>query len=134
MRLTNLDLESLSTCDALIKFKDITSSIVDRGGYAIAVSLDFKNAFNSIPWWIVRRALEIKNFPLYIRRIIDVYQSDRSVFYVGGDGTRCRGLWRLVSPRALFWGPSCGTLPSIASWIWRMRRITVLICATQMTL
>lgn len=60
--------KGLSTCDALSKFKEITSSIVERGGYAIAVSLDIKNAFNSMPWKVVRRALEIKSFPLYIRK------------------------------------------------------------------
>lgn len=61
------------------------SSIVDRSDCAIAVLLDIRNAFNGIPWRVVRKVLGRKSFPPYIRRIIDAYLSDRVIRYVGRD-------------------------------------------------
>lgn len=55
-----------STCDALLLVKGITSAAVKNGGFAFVVSLDIKNAFNSIPWRKIRRALRQKNYPSYI--------------------------------------------------------------------
>lgn len=47
--------------------------MIDGGGYAIAVSLDIRNAFNSIPWRVIHGALESRGFPHYIRRILADY-------------------------------------------------------------
>lgn len=68
-----------STCDAIIRFKNTTSTAVERGEYAIVVCLDIRNAFNSIPWRIIRRALRRKDFPSYIKRIIDSYLANRVI-------------------------------------------------------
>lgn len=38
-----------STCDALRFLREITSTAVGDGGFGVVVSLDIKNAFNSIP-------------------------------------------------------------------------------------
>lgn len=46
---------------------------------ALAISLDVENAFNSLPWPVIRGALEKKGFPLYLGRIIDSYLSNRVV-------------------------------------------------------
>lgn len=52
----------------------------------IAVSLDVKNAFNSLPWLRIREVLRRKGFPSYIRKVLDDYLSNRSIEY-----TNCRG-------------------------------------------
>jgi len=38
----------------------------DARGYAVAVSLDIRNAFNSVPWEVIHEALERMGFPPYI--------------------------------------------------------------------
>ncbi|KMQ89537.1 reverse [Lasius niger] len=52
-----------STCDALLLIKRITSSAVKNEGLAFIVSLDISNAFNSIPWRVIREAFRRKSFP-----------------------------------------------------------------------
>lgn len=59
--------------------------------FVISVGLDVRNAFNSIPWTVIRGALRRKDFPIFMRRIIDSYLHDRSIEYPtkgGGFGTR----------------------------------------------
>ncbi|KMQ92250.1 reverse transcriptase [Lasius niger] len=75
-----------STCDALRLLREITSAAVNNGGFAVVVSLDICNAFNNIPWGVIRRALKDKLFPPYIRRIIDSYLAEKTVWYTGRDG------------------------------------------------
>ncbi|KMQ92579.1 reverse transcriptase [Lasius niger] len=75
-----------STCDALRLLREIISSAVNDGGFAVVVSLDIQIAFNSLPWRIIRQALKEKLFPSYIRQIIDSYLADRTVWYIGRDG------------------------------------------------
>lgn len=61
----------------------------------MAVSLDIQNAFNSLPWAVIREALARKEFPKYIHRIIDSYLSERTVEYRtsnGGIATRRMGM------------------------------------------
>lgn len=96
-----------STCDALMRFKDIVEAAFQGDGVVLAVSLDIKNAFNSIPWPTIREALIRKDFPDYLRRIIDSYLFQRCVEYSTSDGivVRPRGC-----PKALSWAPCFGTL------------------------
>lgn len=75
-----------STCDALKTLKDITAQVMSGGGLAIVVSLDIRNAFNSIPWSRIRRALRHRGYPVYLQRILDSYLADRNICYVGNDG------------------------------------------------
>lgn len=80
-----------STCDALILVKRIIKAKTEAGGVTIAVSLDIKNAFNSIPWDRIIIAMERKGFPMYLRNIIRSYLSERSIEYPimgGGRGSR----------------------------------------------
>jgi len=58
----------------------------DNNNIVIGTSLDVQNAFNSIRWPHIRKALRDKGFPSYIRRIIDNYLSDRSIEYNTYDG------------------------------------------------
>jgi len=47
----------------------------------VGVSLDITNAFNFLRWRCIRNALRDKGFPLYLRRILDSYLSDREIEY-----------------------------------------------------
>jgi len=66
--------EGFSTIDA------VTGHIrekISKGKVVLAVSLDIKNAFNSLSWGAIRWALERKKFPDYLRKVLDFYLSDR---------------------------------------------------------
>lgn len=76
-----------STTDALIFVKSIIENATKEDSVFIAVSLDIRNAFGSLPWDVIREALRKKGFPDYLRRIIDDYLNNRSVEYIGEDGT-----------------------------------------------
>lgn len=54
----------------------------------VAIGLDIKNAFNTLPWSAIKEALRRKGFPDYIGKIITDYLSNRAVEYVNGDGVR----------------------------------------------
>lgn len=83
--------EGKSTCDALSLVKRKIESERDAGGYTIAVSIDIRNAFNSVPWNRIRTALLEKRFPGYMVRIIGDYLNCRAIEYPaagGGWGSR----------------------------------------------
>lgn len=70
-----------STLDAMERVRE-TAGWANRGppqhrDACILVLIDVKNAFNSLPWRVIDRALEQKNTPTYIRRIIRSYLTDR---------------------------------------------------------
>lgn len=69
--------------------KDITTEATESVDYAIIVALDIRNAFNSIPWPVIRRTLRHKGYPEYIKRLIDSYLSDRVINYVEKNGAQC---------------------------------------------
>ena len=50
-----------STIDVLVRVCDAIKETLRRGGVAIAVSIDVKNAFNSIPWSAIRDGLVSKS-------------------------------------------------------------------------
>lgn len=79
-----------STYDALHQVQDfILKAKYDE--VVVGVSLDIKNAFNSIKWRYIRSALKEKGFPSYLRRIIDSYLSERSIEFTNqaGDTQTC---------------------------------------------
>lgn len=75
-----------STIDVLAKVRGYIEEETGRGNVVIAISLDVRNAFNSIPWKSIRRSLFRKKFPRYIRRILHNYLSDRYIEYINQDG------------------------------------------------
>lgn len=94
-----------STCDALLLVKSIIEETWREGGVTIAVSIDIKNAFNSLPWDVIRNALRRKRFPDYIRRIVDNYLQDRSIEYIGEDGALKTKLVLAGVPQGSVLGP-----------------------------
>lgn len=94
-----------STCDALRFVINIIRETTENGFYAIAVSLDIQNAFNSIPWVHIRQALARRGFPNYLRRILDDYLSQRSVELRSGDGSCISFSMRAGVPQGSILGP-----------------------------
>lgn len=75
-----------STCDALSQVRDFITEATNEGEITIGISLDIKNAFNSIRWKRIREALIRKGFPYYICKIIDSYLDNRYIEYPINDG------------------------------------------------
>jgi len=73
--------EGLSTTDALDAVTNHIREKIEEGRVVIAVSLDIKNAFNSLSWRAIRWALERRGYPEYLRRVLDYYLSDWCVEY-----------------------------------------------------
>lgn len=78
-----------STNDALLDVRRVISSATDEGSLVMAVSLDISNAFNSIPFTKIRRALYRKRVPDYLRKIIFSYLTGRRIRYKDN-----KGAWR----------------------------------------
>lgn len=76
-----------STTDALMMVTNLIEEEISTGGVAIAVSIDIKNAFNSLPWTQIRSTLISRKFPRYLKRILHAYLSKRTVEYVIQDGS-----------------------------------------------
>lgn len=70
-----------STVHAILRVKALVEETVSGGGVVIAVSLDISNAFNSLPWRVIREALRYHRVPTYLRRTLEAYLCDRSVVY-----------------------------------------------------
>ena len=54
-----------------------------REGFYALISIDIRNAFNTVRWNICIEAMVRKKVPDYLLRIIDNYLSDRWVIYEG---------------------------------------------------
>jgi len=76
-----------STCDALVTVKRHIQAAMRDNLVVLAVGLDIANAFNSLPWSSVDRALRWrKHFPLYLCRVINAYLADRWIEFMDIDG------------------------------------------------
>ena len=69
-----------STDDALRLLQERLLAAVNKGRMAVVVSLDIRNAFNTIGWETVREALIRMGFPPYLRRILASYLSARTLY------------------------------------------------------
>jgi hypothetical protein len=56
-----------STIDALAELRKLTADAFDKGEVVLAVSLDIRNAFNSLPFATIKEALRYHKLPLYMR-------------------------------------------------------------------
>jgi len=77
---------SRSTLDALAALKAGTSEATDDGDVVLAVSLDIRNAFNSLPLETLREALRFHGVPPYLRRLLNAYLEDRYVIWERRNG------------------------------------------------
>lgn len=78
-----------STVDALCRVKEIAqfanSGALQRREYCLLITVDVKNAFNSVPWRRIVRALDRKRVNPHLISVIKSYLSDRAVL-VGDAG------------------------------------------------
>lgn len=93
-----------STIDALQFVRKTVGEAVAGGRFVAAISLDIKNAFNSMPWSAIRRAIQRKGFPAYLTRIISAYLSDRWICFPIRNGPQRRRVCRGV-PQGSVLGP-----------------------------
>ena len=67
----------LCTSDTGIRLKRIAESAIATRQFCAAVSLDIRNAFNSIPWERILEALKDAEVPAYLLRMISSYSKHR---------------------------------------------------------
>lgn len=81
-----------STIDAISRARLFMKESFEENKKVIGISLDIKNAFNSIPWMTIGRALRTHMVPLYLRRIVRSYLENRSLSFPKSDGSmeECR--------------------------------------------
>ncbi|EEB12187.1 endonuclease/reverse transcriptase, putative [Pediculus humanus corporis] len=79
-----------STTDALDRMCAGIRDTLRRGSVAIAVSVDIKNAFNSVPWSAIRDGLTSKFVLNYLASIIGSFLSERTIAHEKPDGTTGR--------------------------------------------
>jgi len=75
-----------STYGTLYKVREIILTETNEGRIVAGASLDIMNAFNTLKWRHILRALVEKGFPPYIRRIISDYLSCRTIEYPDHNG------------------------------------------------
>lgn len=75
-----------STVDAILRVRALSEQAISRGRVVLTISLDIVNAFNSLPWSAIRRALVYHQLPSYLRTVIGAYLSGRSIRYPGRNG------------------------------------------------
>lgn len=95
-----------STIDAILEFKSRIKKILEWGGYAVAVSLDISNAFNTLPWNFINEEMERKNFPDYIRAIVHNYLQNRTISYINSESRMVRKRISCGVPQGSVLGPT----------------------------
>lgn len=98
--------KNTSTCDALLIVQEIVTDAKANGEIVVGISLDVTNAFNSIRWRNIRRALREKCFPQYLRRIISDYLSCREIEYPTINGTTITRKVTAGVPQGSILGPA----------------------------
>lgn len=73
-----------STVDALNCLKTTVSTSKKKVG---VLAMDIKNAFNSAPWSAIMDAMEKKEVPSYLQKIISSYLEDRVIIFESGGVT-----------------------------------------------
>jgi len=94
-----------STTDAIRRVRSTADAAVREGRVVICVSLDISNAFNTLPWDRIGRALQHHGVPLYLRRILRGYFAGRSLEYRGEDGAPIEREVRRGVPQGSVLGP-----------------------------
>ncbi|XP_025261901.1 uncharacterized protein LOC112637121 [Camponotus floridanus] len=97
--------EGRSTVDAIQRVRAFSDKAVSRGGVAMAVSLDIANAFNTLPWECIGRALEYHRVPPYMRSVLRDYLRDRAVAYRARYGVPMRRAMYCGVPQGSVLGP-----------------------------
>lgn len=68
-----------STVDAIESLRRLKENLTEEEGIVLAVSLDVANAFKSIPWSEIAKALKDKGVPSYIYNVMRSYFEERYI-------------------------------------------------------
>lgn len=98
----------LSTDDAVRQLVTRVNTLINSGNYCVAVSLDIKNAFNSLRWRNIMKSLNDWQLPQYLVRIFRSYFSYRSA--VIDVPTSTRGSMEIAITRGVPQGSVVGPL------------------------
>nr|XP_012222696.1 PREDICTED: uncharacterized protein LOC105672376 [Linepithema humile] len=71
-----------STIDAIRRLRSYVQDQRSQGRMVMAVGLDIANAFNSLPWSTILKAMRRKQFPDYLLRIVRDYLNNRWITYI----------------------------------------------------
>ena len=93
-----------STIDAILQLREITTNATRRGRVVVAVSLDIKNAFNSLSREGIISGLRRKGIPSYLMNILHDYLGDRRIIYAQKGELQSRVINRGV-PQGSILGP-----------------------------
>lgn len=94
-----------STIDAIHRVRALAKAATDEGGVLLAVSLDIANAFNTLPWNAVKRALRYHEIPTYLIAIVEDYFKDRKILYTDKRGRVCERELSCGVPQGSVLGP-----------------------------
>lgn len=107
-----------STIDAILRVRSISEATIEDGEVLLTVSLDIRNAFNTLPWKWIAAALEHHGVPRYLSAMIRDYFRDRILEYVDMDGS--------VQERGIGCGVSQGSV--LGPLLWNLAYDHVLRC------
>lgn len=102
-------MKNKSTLDALEKVRNFTETAKLKQVYAILLTIDVRNAFNSIVWKNVHREFRDRGLPLSIKNIIKSYFSNRWIHYLSTEKWVKRKMFRGV-PQGSILGPTIWNL------------------------
>lgn len=94
-----------STIDAMLNMKEYIQEAMHQEQVTIGVSLDIRNAFNSIPWGTITEIMRRKKFPMHLIKIIDSYLKDRFIRYKNCEGQICERRVMAGVPQGSVLGP-----------------------------
>ncbi|XP_070530005.1 uncharacterized protein [Cardiocondyla obscurior] len=95
----------ISTVNAITAVRNFTEEHTSQGGVVLATSIDVSNAFNSLPWEVIRAALSRHQVPQYLKDILGSYLHNRYFTFTDHNGkVQERSLQRGV-PQGSVLGP-----------------------------
>lgn len=78
--------EGKCTIDALNLAKEFIDTACAKKKFTVAISIDIRNAFNTLPWKSIFTQMERKDFPPYLVDIIRSYFYNRKITYPDYNG------------------------------------------------
>lgn len=95
-----------STNNALEEVRRIVNERLEEEGVACTISVNIKNAFNTIPWDCIEEGLKVHGIPGGLRKIVMSYFENRSIEYKDRDGNKRTRNLEVGLPQGTVMGPT----------------------------